>query len=142
MLSLAILSVVFAKGTDTILNSTDSLKIAEVVEAAANTTTTPPTTITPAKIPTMSAQEVLQIVTRIVNWFFTFLMVVVVVMVIASGYIFVTGGGDPGKVTKARQILIYALIGFTVAMIARGIIALVSMVIGKGTVDLPTEMQY
>lgn len=94
----------------------------------------------PAKVPQMTATEVLQVITRITNWIFTFLMVIVVIMVIAAGYLFVTGGGNPDQVAKARQMLIFALVGFAVAMIARGIIALVAMIIGKDT-TLPAELQ-
>lgn len=92
--------------------------------------------INPQEIPQMDARQTLAVITRITNWIFTFLMVVVVIMVIVSGYLFVTGGGNPDQVAKARQVLIYALIGFAVAMIARGIIALVGVVIGR-EVTLP-----
>lgn len=94
----------------------------------------------PEKIPKMTAQEVLQVISRITNWIFTFLMVVVVIMVVVAGYLFVTGGGNPDQVAKARQMLIYALVGFAVAMVARGIIALVSMIIAK-PVELPKDLQ-
>ena len=86
-----------------------------------------------AQIPTWYPTEVLALVTTITNWIFTFLIAVVVIMVLVAGYMFVTGGANPEQVGKARNILMYALIGFAVAMLARGIIAIVAAVIGKGT---------
>ena len=86
---------------------------------------------TPEVLPTWTATGVLRLITRITNWIFTFLIAIVVIMVLVSAYMFVTAGGNPDQQAKARMILIYALIGFAVGMIARGIIALVSAVIGR-----------
>ncbi len=83
----------------------------------------------PATLPNYTATQVLALVGRITNWIFTILMAVVVIMVLVAGYLFVTGGGNPDQVGKARQVLIYAMIGFAVGMIARGIIALVAVIL-------------
>ncbi len=85
----------------------------------------------PEALPTWTATGVLRLITRITNWIFTFLIAIVVIMVLVSAYMFVTAGGNPDQQAKARMILIYALIGFAVGMIARGIIALVCAVIGR-----------
>ena len=85
----------------------------------------------PESLPSWTSTQVLQLVTRITNWIFTFLIAVVVIMVLISGFLFVTAGGNPDTQTKARNFLIYALVGFAVGMIARGVIALVSAVIGR-----------
>jgi len=85
----------------------------------------------PEELPTWSATGVLQLISRITNWLFTFLIAIVVIMVLVSAYMFVTAGGNPDQQAKARTVLIYALIGFVVGMIARGVIALVSAVIGR-----------
>lgn len=86
-------------------------------------------TTQPATLPNYTATQVLALVGRITNWIFTILMAVVVIMVLVAGYLFVTGGGNPDQVGKARQVLIYAMIGFAVGMIARGIIALVAVIL-------------
>jgi uncharacterized membrane protein YqhA len=85
----------------------------------------------PEQLPQWTSEEVLALITRITNWIFTFLIAVVVIMVLISAYLFVTAGGNPDQQAKARNMLIYALVGFAVGMIARGIIALVSAVIGR-----------
>ena len=93
--------------------------------------------IEPEELPEFSAQDVLDLVVRITNWIFTFLIAVVVIMVLVAGYMFVTAGGNPDQQAKARMVLIYALIGFAVGMIARGVIALVAAVMGKGLPKYP-----
>ncbi|MCD5396384.1 MAG: pilin, partial [Candidatus Pacebacteria bacterium] len=93
--------------------------------------------IEPAQLPRWDAREVLNLVTRITNWIFTFLIAVVVIMVLVAGYMFVTAGGNPEKQGKASKILIYALIGFAVGMLARGVIALVAAVIGRAVPEFP-----
>ena len=89
------------------------------------------TEVTPEELPTWSTEGVLKIINRITNWLFTFLMAAVVIMVLVSAYMFVTAGGNPEQRSKATQVLMYALIGFAIGMLAKGVIALVSAVIGK-----------
>jgi hypothetical protein len=86
--------------------------------------------VTPEGVPNVSATGMIQLIRRIVNWVFTALLAVVFVMILVAAFMFVTGGGNPDNVTKARQILIMALVGFAVAMLAQGIVALVSAILG------------
>ena len=92
----------------------------------------------PATLPQWTAQQVINLVVRITNWIFTFLIAVVVIMVLVAGYMFVTAGGNPDQQAKARTVLIYALIGFAVGMIARGIIALVAAIMGRAVPQFPS----
>ena len=46
-----------------------------------------------------------------------------IVMIIVSGYRFITSGGDSAKITDARKTLTAALIGVAVIILARTIIA-------------------
>lgn len=87
--------------------------------------------IEPDKLPEWTADEVIKLVAKIINWIFTFLMIFVVIMVVISGFLFVTGGGNPDNVTKARNTLMFALVGFAVGMLAKGLIALVQAFLNK-----------
>ncbi|MBU3918285.1 hypothetical protein KKC63_00015 [Patescibacteria group bacterium] len=69
--------------------------------------------------------EVGQIMTNIIRYMYGFIIVLVVLMAMVSAYMFVTAGGNPEQVTKARNWLMYALIGLAVAVLARGIVTLV-----------------
>ncbi len=46
-------------------------------------------------------------------------------MIIAAGYMFVTGGSSPDTVKKAKTLLIYALVGVAVAVLAQGLVNIV-----------------
>jgi len=69
----------------------------------------------------------------IIRWLFGFLIVVVVLMTMISAYLFVTAGGNPEQVTKARNWLMYALIGLAVGVLARGLVALVLQILQQTT---------
>jgi hypothetical protein len=56
------------------------------------------------------------------------LAVVAVLIIVIAGLNFVTAGGDPSKVAKARGTIIYALVGLAVTVTAD---AIVTFVIGR-----------
>ena len=64
------------------------------------------------------------------NWFFVFLLIIAGIMLIVSGFYFITASGDETKVAKARNMLIYALIGVAVAVAAKGLVKVVESLIG------------
>ena len=71
----------------------------------------------------------LGLVESIGNWIFTGLLILAAIFLVVAGYYFVTAGGNPENVNKARQMLINALIGVAVGLAARGLIAVVSNII-------------
>ncbi len=56
-----------------------------------------------------------------------------VIFIIYSGIMFITASGQPEKITKARNALIWALVGIAVAVIARGVIYLVQNLLGASS---------
>jgi hypothetical protein len=81
--------------------------------------------VTPQAPPVYDADKALKILPTVINYIFGFLLVIVVVMILIAGYMFVTGGGNPETIGKARNMLMYALIGLAIAVVARGLISLV-----------------
>ena len=55
-------------------------------------------------------------------WLATFLITAAVIGVVIAGYIFVSSGGDTGKVSSARQMLIYSLVGAMVGSFSAGLV--------------------
>jgi len=51
-------------------------------------------------------------------------------MIVFGGFYYVTAAGDPERVGKGRQFIIYALIGFIIALLARLIPAVVRFFLG------------
>lgn len=63
------------------------------------------------------------------NWIFTGLLAIAAIFLVVAGYFFITAGGNPENITKARQMLINALIGVAIGLAARGLIAVITGII-------------
>lgn len=57
---------------------------------------------------------------------------VVVVMIIFAGLKFLFAKGEPSKITEAKNILWYAIVGLVIILIGRGFIALLESIIALG----------
>lgn len=86
----------------------------------------------PETAPTVveSAHELISLIERIGNWVFALLIAVAAVFLIYAGFKWVTAGGNPEEVNKARLMLINALIGVAIALLARGMVQVIRSVIG------------
>lgn len=73
---------------------------------------------------------VTSMVTRGINWFSWFVAVVSVIMGLYSGMLFITARGNTAQLETARQILIYAVIGITVAIISFSIVVVTKTFVG------------
>jgi hypothetical protein len=59
---------------------------------------------------------ILNTVIRIFSWV---IGVIAVIMVMVSGFRYITAGGDSGKVASAKNTLIYAIVGLVIAAVAQ-----------------------
>ncbi|MFH1643070.1 MAG: hypothetical protein ABH967_00310 [Patescibacteria group bacterium] len=93
-----------------------------------------PMIISAATLPTVSDNYGIEsLVTKIEsigNLIFTALIVVATFFIIFAGWTYVTAGGDPTKIEGARTQIKNALIGIIIAMIAKGLVAVVRNFIG------------
>ena len=64
------------------------------------------------------------------NVVFYILLALAAVMIIIGGIMFVTAAGSTETTTKARNMMIYALIGIVIAALAKGIVALIESTLG------------
>ena len=64
------------------------------------------------------------------DWIFVVLMAFVAIMIIWGGVTLVTAGGAPEKVTSGRNYIVYALIGFAIALLAKALPAIVRALLG------------
>ena len=67
--------------------------------------------------------------TNILSWVFGLTGILAVVMIIVSGFQMSMSAGDAGAVTKAKNTLIYSVVGLVVSLFA---FAIVTFVVGKG----------
>ena len=69
---------------------------------------------------------------RIIDGLFTVLLVSAALLIVVSGYLFMTVGGDREKARKARNYALYALVAVTVAFIARALVMLIDWIVRSG----------
>jgi hypothetical protein len=50
-------------------------------------------------------------------------------MILVAAYMFITAGGTPDNVNKARNYILYALVGLIVAFLARALPGIVRMLV-------------
>ncbi len=65
------------------------------------------------------------IIETIVNLFSVIVGVIAVIMIIWGGLRYITSGGDSGKITTAKNTIIYAIIGLIVVALAQFIVKFV-----------------
>ena len=61
-------------------------------------------------------------VTKILNTVFVVIGIVAVIMIILGGVSYATSQGDPGKAAKAKNTIMYAIIGLVVVLLAFAIV--------------------
>jgi len=66
--------------------------------------------------------DVMRLLRTILNIIFTIFLTVAAIFIVIGGFYFVTAQGDPEQIKKARNMVLYALIGVVVAVISRGIV--------------------
>jgi len=74
--------------------------------------------------------DVIAVLTKVTNWLFAILLIIAVIFIIIAAFQFVTAGGSEEQVNKARTHLTYALIGIGLAVLAKGLVALVRTIVG------------
>ncbi len=79
------------------------------------------------------ASDFTSLVKIIAQWLFNLAIPIAVAMIVYSGILFLTSGGDTGKVTKARDVLKYAVIGLAIILIGSGFITLIQSILELGS---------
>ncbi len=69
------------------------------------------------------------------GWLFMGIMFVAVVYIILAAYNYLTASGDAKKVEKANHMLLYAVIGVVVAVLARNIPRIAASIVGVNTIN-------
>ncbi len=74
--------------------------------------------------------EIEDIVGAVIDFVFVLSIAVAPVVVLVGAFNIMTAGGNPEKVKKGTQIILYAAIGFGVILFAKGIISVIKHVLG------------
>ncbi len=73
-----------------------------------------------------SDRTVSSVVIDVISFFLTFLAVLAVIVILVSGILYITSGGDEGKVETAKKWIMNAIIGLVIALLAWVIVNIVS----------------
>jgi len=68
----------------------------------------------------------------IIDVMFWVLLSVSIIMVLWAAYLYVTSEGEAEKPSQARKMILYAMIGIAIALIAKGVPSIVADVFGYG----------
>ncbi len=81
--------------------------------------------------PNVAAQGTLgQNITTIINYFLGLLGLIAVGFLIYAGILMVTAGGNDEQVTKARKVIMYAVIGIVIILLSYTVVTFVSSALG------------
>jgi len=87
------------------------------------------TTITISN-PLGETSDVLTLIDKILNFLLGIALVLTPIMIVYAGFLYITAAGNEEKVKTANKVLIWALIGLAVVLIAKGVPALIKEFLG------------
>jgi len=85
------------------------------------------------------ATTVTDLIDGIINFIWYIAIVFAPIMFLVGGYTFLTSGGDPEKLRKGKNIMMYAAIGLAIVLVAKGLIALIKDILGVKPEEEPTS---
>ena len=73
---------------------------------------------------------IVQVVNSIAQWFGIIVFITSVAAFLYAAFLFLTNAGETEKLTTARQVLIYAVIGTAIALLATNAVTIINATIG------------
>ncbi len=70
------------------------------------------------------------IINKIIDFIFNIALVLAPLMIVWAGGLYITSGGNPDQITKARNIIIYTLTGFAVILLSKGFVVIIKQLLG------------
>lgn len=87
-------------------------------------------------------ESVQELIGAITGFIFQLGVIIAPIMFIISGYFFMTSGGEPEKVRKAKNMFVYTLIGLVVVLTATGMYNLIVSILGGTEEEEEEEEVY
>lgn len=69
----------------------------------------------------LRTEEVIVIINRILNYLIYISVPILALMILIGGFQILTARGEPGKITDGRKTITWAVVGFLVILISKGI---------------------
>ena len=77
-----------------------------------------------------TVEGIFDVIGKVTNYFFTALIVLAVIFIILAGFTFLTASGDPVKLSKAKNQLLWALVAVAIGALSRGLVEIVKGLMG------------
>ena len=75
--------------------------------------------------PLGETSDVNTLIGKILDFLIKIALVLTPIIVVYAGFLYITAGGNEEKIKRANKVLIWALIGLAIALIAKGVPALI-----------------
>jgi len=80
---------------------------------------------------------------RVIGYLMVIASPIVAIMVIVGAFQILTAGGDPEKFKTGKKTILYAVIGFAIVLLARGLIAILHQLLGvQQEATIPTQSAF
>jgi hypothetical protein len=102
---------------------------------------TPPSIRPPTSVGILSGNgnAIISLACTGLNYLFTFALILSIVFALLAAFDYLTSAGDPAKIKKAGNRLIYTAIGVAVALFARTLPVLVGTIVGVSNTSTDTS---
>ncbi len=70
------------------------------------------------------------LIDKIISFVFTLVIILAPILLVVAGIMFLFAGGDPAKVQKAKKLILYTIIGFTIIALSKLFVELIQGVFG------------
>ena len=71
-----------------------------------------------------------ELIDNIIDFIFTIAVIVAPILLVVAGVIFMTAAGDPTKVSTAKRMMMWTIVGFGVILISKGLVAVLQGILG------------
>lgn len=91
----------------------------------------PTVTSTGTLVNPIKSESFAALIDAIVNWILNIALVLAPLVIVYGGFVYMTAVGDTNKVSQGKQIILYAVIGFIVALLAKSLINMFTKLIAS-----------
>lgn len=78
----------------------------------------------------LGTDNIIQIINNVLNYLIYISVPILAIMILIGGFQILTAKGEPGKIISGKQTITYAIIGFLIILVSKGV-ALILLTIMK-----------
>lgn len=81
-------------------------------------------------VPDFSSDALFALFDTIGNWIFTAGVIIAPIMIVIGAFMFLTGGDNPTRLASGKKVMIWAIVGLVLILLAKGIFTAFRSIIG------------